>query len=175
MLVNIHHQAIKLFDCLSLSLFLFLCLSKWTVFLTHLHSLLSTILASSIVSFAFVFRLVIGADICALDEYIEHGAELSRLLMYFRMLLLDLLHVVVQTENLAELLVGRDLLDHVISQTNVLLLFRLGSCSALLLARYKREDWWEMSNVWLSIIVVLWNKISCNPITARNLRDWELE
>ena len=60
--------------------------------------------------------------------------------MYFRMLLLDLLHVVVQTENLAELLVGRDLLDHVISQTNVLLLFRLGSCSALLLARYKRED-----------------------------------
>lgn len=55
------------------------------------------------------------------------------------MLLLDLLHVVVQTENLTELLVGSDLFDHLISETNILLLVRLGCGTALLLACYKRE------------------------------------
>ena len=67
-----------------------------------------------------------------MDEHVEHGAELGRLLVHLLMLLLDLLHVVVQTEHFAELGVVRNLCHHVVGEADILLFACLGCCSTLL-------------------------------------------
>ena len=85
------------------------------------HSLFVAVLPLDVRGLAPLLLRVLGA-VCALNERVEHRAQLGGLLMNLKVLLLDLLNVVVQSEHLRELLVVSDFVHHFLGQANILLL-----------------------------------------------------